>query len=132
MGWTSSSAAGPSYSYAVASHSTSGNTSTGNSRFTTSRCTDTTSSTSIITSTTSMVTSTVSTSMATSGLVALATSAWLHYRVVLLTTSGAGVKNNNMIHEPMLVVIKLPYLKSTMLCSKLSKGMGHNYYGEPA
>ena len=43
-----------------------------------------------------------------------------------------GVKNNNMIHEPMLVVIKLPYLKSTMLCSKLSKGMGHNYYGEPA
>ena len=32
----------------------------------------------------------------------------------------------------MLVVIKLPYLKSTMLCSKLSKGMGHNYYGEPA
>ena len=35
------------------------------------------------------------------------------------------------IHK-MLVVIKLPYLKSTMLCSKLSKGMGHNYYGEPA
>eukprot|EP00415_Alexandrium_ostenfeldii_P001281 UN1281 len=32
----------------------------------------------------------------------------------------------------MLVVVKLPYLKSTMLCSKLSKGMGHNYYGEPA
>ena len=32
----------------------------------------------------------------------------------------------------MLVVIKLPYLKSTMLCSNLSKGMGHNYYGEPA
>ena len=32
----------------------------------------------------------------------------------------------------MLVVIKLPYLKSTILCSKLSKGMGHNYYGEPA
>ena len=31
-----------------------------------------------------------------------------------------------------MVVIKLPYLKSTMLCSKLSKGMGHNYYGEPA
>lgn len=31
-----------------------------------------------------------------------------------------------------LVVVKLPYLKSTMLCSKLSKGMGHNYYGEPA
>jgi cytochrome b6-f complex subunit 4 len=31
-----------------------------------------------------------------------------------------------------LVVIKLPYLKSTMLCSKLSKGIGHNYYGEPA
>ena len=32
----------------------------------------------------------------------------------------------------MLVVIKLPYLKSRILCSKLSKGMGHNYYGEPA
>ena len=32
----------------------------------------------------------------------------------------------------MLVVIKLPYLKSTMVCSKLSKGMGHNSYGEPA
>ena len=32
----------------------------------------------------------------------------------------------------MLVVMKLPYLKNTMLCSKLSKGMGHNYYGEPA
>jgi cytochrome b6-f complex subunit 4 len=31
-----------------------------------------------------------------------------------------------------LVVVKLPYLKSTMLCSKLSKGIGHNYYGEPA
>lgn len=34
--------------------------------------------------------------------------------------------------EELLVVVKLPYLKSTMLCSKLSKGMGHNYYGEPA
>mmetsp|Transcript_108458 Transcript_108458/g.231593 ORF Transcript_108458/g.231593 Transcript_108458/m.231593 type:complete len:156 (+) Transcript_108458:193-660(+) len=32
----------------------------------------------------------------------------------------------------MLVVVKLPYLKSSILCSKLSKGMGHNYYGEPA
>ena len=31
-----------------------------------------------------------------------------------------------------MVVVKLPYLKSTMLCSKLSKGMGNNYYGEPA
>ena len=31
-----------------------------------------------------------------------------------------------------MVVVKLPYLKSTMLCSKLSKGMVHNYYGEPA
>jgi len=31
-----------------------------------------------------------------------------------------------------MVVVKLPYLKSTMLCSKLSKGIGHNYYGEPA
>ena len=32
----------------------------------------------------------------------------------------------------MLVVVKLPYVKSTILCSKLSKGLGHNYYGEPA
>ena len=32
----------------------------------------------------------------------------------------------------MLVVIKLPYLKSTILSQKLSKGMGHNYYGEAA
>ena len=28
-----------------------------------------------------------------------------------------------------MVVIKLPYLKSSMLCSKLSKGIGHNNYG---
>ena len=27
-----------------------------------------------------------------------------------------------------LVVIKLPYLKSTILCDKLAKGMGHNSY----
>jgi hypothetical protein len=33
--------------------------------------------------------------------------------------------------EVSLVVIKLPYVWSTMLCSKLSKGMGHNCYGEP-
>ena len=32
----------------------------------------------------------------------------------------------------MLIVVKLPYLKSSTLCSKLSKGMGHNCYGEPA
>lgn len=31
-----------------------------------------------------------------------------------------------------MVVVKLPYLKSSLLCSKLSKGLGHNYYGEPA
>mmetsp|Transcript_71940 Transcript_71940/g.166547 ORF Transcript_71940/g.166547 Transcript_71940/m.166547 type:complete len:166 (+) Transcript_71940:112-609(+) len=31
-----------------------------------------------------------------------------------------------------LVLVKLPYLKSSLLCSKLSCGMGHNYYGEPA
>lgn len=30
----------------------------------------------------------------------------------------------------LLVVIKLPYLKSSMLCSKLSKGIGHNNYGD--
>ena len=45
--------------------------------------------------------------------------------------------NQNATHicnlkAQMLVLIKLPYLKSTILCSKLSKGMGHNYYGEPA
>jgi len=28
--------------------------------------------------------------------------------------------------------MKLPYLKSTILSSKLAKGMGHNYYGEAA
>lgn len=28
--------------------------------------------------------------------------------------------------------MKLPYLKNTILTSKLSKGIGHNYYGEPA
>ena len=32
----------------------------------------------------------------------------------------------------MLIVVKLPYLRSTMLRTKLAKGMGHNYYGEPA
>ena len=32
----------------------------------------------------------------------------------------------------LLILIKLPYLKICILCSKLSKGMGHNYYGEPA
>mmetsp|Transcript_72028 Transcript_72028/g.232990 ORF Transcript_72028/g.232990 Transcript_72028/m.232990 type:complete len:144 (-) Transcript_72028:18-449(-) len=32
----------------------------------------------------------------------------------------------------MLVVVKLPCIRNTMMCSKLSKGMGHNYYGEPA
>ena len=32
----------------------------------------------------------------------------------------------------MYIVVKLPYLRSSMLRTKLSKGMGHNYYGEPA
>ena len=31
-----------------------------------------------------------------------------------------------------LVVMKLPYLFSTILVPELSKGMGHNSYGEPA
>ncbi len=31
-----------------------------------------------------------------------------------------------------MLVVKLPYLKSSLLCAKLSKGMGHNSYGEPA
>lgn len=30
------------------------------------------------------------------------------------------------------MVVKLASFSSTMLCSKLSKGIGHNYYGEPA
>ena len=49
-------------------------------------------------------------------------------------TNKVGNRDNMMgyILQEMLVVIKLPYLKSTILCSKLSKGMGHNYYGEPA
>lgn len=32
----------------------------------------------------------------------------------------------------MVVVLSVPYLKSKGICSKLSKGVGHNYYGEPA
>lgn len=31
-----------------------------------------------------------------------------------------------------LAVTRLPELRSTLLVSKLSKGLGHNYYGEPA
>ena len=31
-----------------------------------------------------------------------------------------------------MVVVRLPDLKSRILFSKLSKGVGHNYYGEPA
>ena len=31
-----------------------------------------------------------------------------------------------------VVVVKMPYLKNKVLVSKLAKGMGHNYYGEPA
>ena len=30
------------------------------------------------------------------------------------------------------VVVKLPSLKSTLLCQKLTRGIGHNNYGEPA
>ena len=32
----------------------------------------------------------------------------------------------------MLVVIKFPFLTSSKLCSRLSKGIGNNVYGEPA
>jgi cytochrome b6-f complex subunit 4 len=32
----------------------------------------------------------------------------------------------------LLVVVKLPFLTSSKLCSKLSKGIGNNVYGEPA
>jgi cytochrome b6-f complex subunit 4 len=31
----------------------------------------------------------------------------------------------------LMVVVKLPRISSTSLSSKLSKGTGHNYYGEP-
>ena len=31
-----------------------------------------------------------------------------------------------------MAVIKKPNLKNPILLAKLSKGMGHNYYGEPA
>ena len=31
-----------------------------------------------------------------------------------------------------MVVVKLPYIQSRLICSKLSKGVGHNLYGEPA
>jgi cytochrome b6-f complex subunit 4 len=37
-----------------------------------------------------------------------------------------------MLNLRMLVVVKLPNLKSTVICQKLTRGMGHNYYGEPA
>ena len=30
------------------------------------------------------------------------------------------------------MVIKLPYLFNIILCLKLAKGIGHNFYGEPA
>ena len=30
------------------------------------------------------------------------------------------------------MVVKLPNLKSTVVCQKLTRGIGHNYYGEPA
>ena len=33
-----------------------------------------------------------------------------------------------LVKHILMVVIQFPYLKSTMLCSKLSKGIGHNYY----
>ena len=36
------------------------------------------------------------------------------------------------LHDLMLVVIKLPFLTSSKLCSRLSKGLGNNVYGEPA
>jgi cytochrome b6-f complex subunit 4 len=34
--------------------------------------------------------------------------------------------------KELLVVVKLPFLTSSKLCSKLSKGLGNNAYGEPA
>lgn len=30
------------------------------------------------------------------------------------------------------MVVRLPYVKGSILCSALAKGCGHNYYGEPA
>jgi cytochrome b6-f complex subunit 4 len=35
-------------------------------------------------------------------------------------------------HAYMLLAVKLLYLKSSVLVNKLSRGLGHNYYGEPA
>jgi cytochrome b6-f complex subunit 4 len=32
----------------------------------------------------------------------------------------------------MTVVVKLPSLRNSLICQKLSRGMGHNYFGEPA
>ena len=37
-----------------------------------------------------------------------------------------------MVAQMNLIVVKLPYLRSNMLRTKLAKGMGHNFYGEPA
>jgi len=34
--------------------------------------------------------------------------------------------------DSILRIIKIPNLRSSILCSKLAKGFGHNYYGEPA
>ena len=45
------------------------------------------------------------------------------------------VKENELLFafpSYVLVVILVPYLKQKLLCSKLSKGIGHNSYGEPA
>ena len=35
-------------------------------------------------------------------------------------------------HAYMLLAVKLLYLKSSVLVNRLSRGLGHNYYGEPA
>ena len=39
---------------------------------------------------------------------------------------------NSLTHLFKIVVVKLPYIQSKLVCSKLSKGVGHNLYVEPA
>ena len=41
-------------------------------------------------------------------------------------------KDSYLDANKVVVVLSIPYLASKGLCSKLSKGVGHNYYGEPA
>lgn len=42
------------------------------------------------------------------------------------------IQKVSMLYHQIMVVVKLADLKNSMLCDKLSKGCGHNLYGEPA